>query len=288
MIAQPVEAPLTPLMRALPRRGPERAARHPALEARYGGVLVIPRRPDRPTVVSNFVSTLDGVVSYQTPEAAGGGEISGFFEPDRFVMGLLRSVADAVLIGAGTLRAGADERWTPDFIHPPSSAAFAELRIGLGLRAQPITAVVSASGSLDFTHPGLAAPDVPVLVLTTGRGADLLQAGGYPDHADVVALGDAIRPAGILEALADRGAELVVCEGGPHLIGSLLEAGLVDELFLTLAPQLAGRSPENPRLGLVEGLAFDLARAPWSRLVDLRLAGDHLFTRYRLHGEPAS
>ncbi|MDQ2673771.1 MAG: dihydrofolate reductase family protein, partial [Chloroflexota bacterium] len=156
MIAPPAVTPLRPLLAAAPDVLSERAARHAQLEQRYGGVLSIPMRADRPTVVSNFVSTLDGVVAYQTPEAAGGGEISGFFEPDRFVMGLLRSLADVVLIGAGTLRAGADERWTPDFIHPTSGAAFAELRSSLGLPPQPTTAVVTASGSLDFTHPGLA------------------------------------------------------------------------------------------------------------------------------------
>ncbi len=288
MIAPPAPMPLSPLMPSPPGSGPQRAARHAELEARYGGVLAIPLREDRPTVVSNFVSTLDGVVSYQSPEAAGGGEISGFFEPDRLVMGLLRSLSDAVLIGAGTLRAAADERWTPDFIHPPSGAAFAELRTGLGLRPKPITAVVTASGALDFTHPGLAAPDVPVLVLTTDHGAESLRSFSHPDHVEVVAIGDVIRPAALLQALADRDADLVLCEGGPHLIGSLLGAGLVDELFLTLAPQLAGRSAGIHRLGLVEGIAFDVSRAPWARLVDLRLAHDHLFTRYRLHGEPVS
>jgi riboflavin biosynthesis pyrimidine reductase len=288
MIAPPAAPPLTPLFAAQPSLGPAREARHAELEARYGGVLAIPTRPDQPTVVSNFVSTLDGVASYQTPEGAGGGEISGFFEPDRFVMGLLRSLADVVLIGAGTLRAGAEERWTPDFIHPASSAAFAELRSGLGLRPQPATAVVSASGAVDFHHPGLAGSDVRVLVLTTDVGADALRRRGLPRHAKVLSLGDAIRAVDLLDALAVRGAGVVLCEGGPHLIGSLLDAGRVDELFLTLAPQLAGRSAETPRLSLVEGTAFSVSRAPWARLVDLRHAGDHLFTRYRLHGEPAS
>ncbi len=126
------------------------------LQRRYGGPLAIPLRRLRPTVIANFVSTLDGVVAYNTPEAAGGGEISGFFEPDRFVMGLLRALSDAVLIGAGTLRAAPAERWTPDFIHPGDGAAFMSLRCQLGLRPQPVTAVVSGSGNLDMDHPGLA------------------------------------------------------------------------------------------------------------------------------------
>ena len=59
----------------------------------------------------------------------------------------------------------------------------------------------------------------------------------------------------------------------------LVDAGLVDELFLTLAPQLAGRSDSIPRLSLVEDVAFDAGTARWARLVDLRHVGDHLFSR---------
>lgn len=290
MLATPAPPPaavrLVPLLTEV--EGEPRRSRRLSgpLEARYGGALAIPLRTDRPTVVSNFVSTLDGVVSYNTAEAAGGGEISGFFEPDRFVMGVLRALSDIVLIGAGTLRAAPDERWTADFIHPPSASRFAVLRSELGLRPQPLTAVVTASGSIDLAHPGLADPEVPVLVVTTDAGARRL--GRVPAHVDVHTTDDRVRPADILDALAAAGAQVVLCEGGPHLLGQLLDAHLVDELFLTLAPQLAGRLADAPRLSLVEGTGFDVASAPWARLVDLRRAGDHLFTRYRLNGEPST
>ena len=66
-----------------------------------------------------------------------------------------------------------------------------------------------------------------------------------------------------------------------HLFGQMLRNGLIDELFLTIAPQVAGRAPETPRLSLVEGTAFTVADAPWSRLVDLRRSDSHLFARYR-------
>jgi riboflavin biosynthesis pyrimidine reductase len=250
-----------------------------ALAERYGGPLAIRLRTDRPTVVANFVASLDGVVSYATPEAAGGGEISGFFEPDRFVMGLLRSLADVVLIGAGTLRAAPHERWTPAAVHPPSAPEQAALRRALGLAPEPITAVVTASGDLDLGHPGLADPKVPVIVLTTDAGA--IGLAGAPEHVRVLAVGRDLAAGGALQALASLGFRLVLCEGGPHLLGQLIAAHLVDELFLTIAPQLVGRSPSAPRLGLLEGVAFDVAGAPWLHLADLRLAGDHLFTRYR-------
>ncbi len=243
----------------------------------------VPLQPHRPTVIANFVSTLDGVVSYNTPQAAGGGEISGFFEPDRFVMGLLRAMADAVLIGAGTLRAAPTERWTADFIHPDSAPAFASLRSKLGLRPQPLTAVVSGSGDLDMDHPGLVDRAVDVVVITTDSGAESL-VGSAPSHVDVRSVGDRVEPTDVLETLSFHGAELVLCEGGPHLFGQLLDADLVDELFLTLAPQLAGRSESIPRLSLVEDVAFEAGTARWARLVDLRHAGDHLFSRYRFAG----
>lgn len=286
MIAPPDALDLQPLVEAPTRTARDRTADGPALESRYGGPLSIPLRDDRPTLIGNFVSTLDGVVSYATPEAAGGGEISGFFEPDRFVMGLLRSLADAVLVGAGTVRAAPEERWTPEGVHPASADAFSSLRERLGLRRQPMTVVVTASGALALTHPGLADPELDVLVITTEAGAARLADRPIPAHVDVRAFGRAVAPGDLLSALAERGAHLVLCEGGPHLIGQLVEARLIDELFLTVAPQIAGRASHAPRLGLVEGLAFEVDRAPWGRLVDVRLAGSHLFTRYHLDGGP--
>jgi hypothetical protein len=165
-------------------------------------------------------------------------------------MGTLRALADVVLIGAGTLRAAPAERWTADFIHPDGAAPFAALRATLGLRRHPLTAVVTASGSIDLSHPGLADPAVHVVIVTTQLGAEALERQGIPAHFDVRGTGDAVSPDDVLR----------------------------------LAPQLAGRSAETPRLSLIEETAFDVASAPWARLVDLRRAGDHLFTRYRLNG----
>ncbi len=248
----------------------------------YGGDLVIPLRSDRATVISNFVSTLDGVVSYNTPEQAGGGEISGFNDADRFVMGLLRAVSDAVLIGAGTLRAGYGEAWSHRFTHPEAAGALTAYRAQLGLAPEPTTVVVSRGGEVDLSHPGLGNPEVPVMIVTTERGAGVIQRQQLGDHIEVVAAGaESVEPRLIVAALAERGARLVLCEGGPHLFGQMLRDHLIDELFLTVAPQVAGRAPQTPRLSLVEGAQFTVADAPWSRLVDLRRSDNHLFTRYR-------
>src|SRR5438874_1362070 len=76
---------------------------------------------DQSYVISNFVTSLDGVVSLNTPGHASGGDISGFNRHDQMVMGLLRAIADIIIIGAGTLRAEPDHRWTADYIFPALS-----------------------------------------------------------------------------------------------------------------------------------------------------------------------
>ncbi|MGH2511991.1 MAG: dihydrofolate reductase family protein, partial [Candidatus Limnocylindrales bacterium] len=218
------------------------------LRARYDGELAIALHPDRPTVIANFVSSLDGVVAFDTDESSGGGEVSGFFDPDRFVMGLLRSMADVVLVGAGTLRAAPSHEWTPRRVNPGSAQLFDQWRSNLGLAAQPTTMVATASGGIDPTHPGLSAPDVPVVIAATPAGADRLANLDLGAHVRVEVAGDgpAVGAARLVDLAAGLGARLVLCEGGPHLIGDLLAAGLLDQLFLTLAPQLAGRDEGRP------------------------------------------
>lgn len=258
------------------------------LAAAYDGPLCVPVGRDRPTVIVNFVSTLDGVVSFAMPEATGGGEVSGFFAPDRFVMGLLRSLADVVLIGAGTLRDAAPEPWSAASIYPEAAAAFAELRRSLGLPPEPTTAIATASGGIDVAHPGLADPGVPVRVLTTARGAASLAAREAAAHLAIEAIGEEqVAPHDLVGALAGAGAQVILCEGGPRLLGQLLAAGLVDEIFLTTAPQIAGRAQGMARLSLVEGVAFDVDAAPWWRLASVRRSASHLFLRYRLDRETA-
>jgi riboflavin biosynthesis pyrimidine reductase len=274
-----------------PRAGPRQDTRGgrlpPGLRDRYDGGLSVALRTDRPTVIANFVSTIDGVVAFDLDGSTGGGEVSGFCDPDRFVMGMLRTMADVVLVGAGTVRAAPTHEWTPRRVHRRSAALYATWRERMGIAAaEPTTIVATASGSLDPTHPGLSAPDVPVILATTTAGAKRLRA-AHPARnvrIEIAGSGPQIAPAKLIEIAAASGARLVLCEGGPHLIGDLLAAGLLDELFLTVSPQLAGRDPTRPRLGLVEGTAFDVATAPWAELASVRRSVDHLFLRYRVGG----
>jgi riboflavin biosynthesis pyrimidine reductase len=198
-------------------------------------------------------------------------------------MGLLRAMADVVLVGAGTVRAAPTHEWTPRRVHRRSATSFEAWRRTLGIEAaQPTTIVATASGDLDLAHPGLSAPDVPVILATTPSGAERLRAAGPRANASIETTGAGRQvPAADLVALAASiGARLVLCEGGPHLIGDLLAAGLLDEVFLTIAPQLAGRDEAKPRLGLVQGTDFSVSDAPWESLGAVRRSGDHLFLRY--------
>jgi riboflavin biosynthesis pyrimidine reductase len=144
--------------------------------------------------------------------------------------------------------------------------------------------VVTASGGLDPHHPGLSAADVPVMLLTTPRGATRLAAQPFGSNVSIEVPGDGDQiPARDIVALAARaGARVILCEGGPHLIGDLLAAGLLDELFLTVAPQMAGRDKTIRRLALVEGVAFSPTDAPWAVLGAVHRSVDHLFLRYDL------
>lgn len=253
------------------------------VRARFAAPLSIPLRADRPTLVANFVSTLDGVVALDRIGGSGGREISGGFEPDRFVMGLLRATADAVLVGAGTVRASRTHGWTPGHAHPPSARGYAGWRRQLGLTAaSPVTVIVSASGSLEPRH----IPDDPatsVIIVTTESGARRLRHLPRADHVEIAPLGegDSIAVPAVVAFLHERGFRLVISEGGPALFGELLAARMVDEVFLTLAPQLAGRSSASARLSLVENVALAPA-APWGRLKTVMRSNDHLFLRYEL------
>jgi riboflavin biosynthesis pyrimidine reductase len=254
----------------------------PALAARFAGDLVIPLHVGRPTIIANFVSTLDGVVALDRHGATGGREVSGGFEPDRFLMGLLRATADAVLVGAGTVRASHTRAWTPDRVHPPSAAGYAAWRRALGLAPAPAAVIVSASGVLDPSRVRQPSPDQATIIVTTSEGARRLRAERPLPGAEIVARGhgDRVAVEALLDVLASRGFELVVAEAGPTLFGQLLAADAIDELFLTLAPRIAGRSDEVPRLGLVERVSFGPQAIPAGRLVRVMRAADHVFLRF--------
>ena len=254
----------------------------PELASVYGR-LAFPPHPGRPYVIGNFVTSLDGVTSLQVPGQAGGGPISGFNPHDHLVMGLLRAAADAVIVGAGTLRAVPHHVWTAAYVCPALAGAYQQLRSALGKPGPPLNVIVTARADVD---PGLRvfqSGEVPVLVVTTSAGARHLRERGFPPSVQVMEGENAGRLStrSILNVVARvRPSDLILVEGGPHLLGDFFAEQCLDEQFLTLAPQVAGRNGSPARPGLVAGKQFAPEHPLWGTLVGVKRGGSHLFLRY--------
>ncbi|MGX5695609.1 pyrimidine reductase family protein [Agromyces soli] len=213
-----------------------------------------------PRLRMNFVMSLDGAVTIDG-RSGGLGDAA-----DRLAMAVLRTLADVVLVGAGTVRVegygglslGADDvAW----------------RRAHGLPDEPRVAVVSSALDLEPGHPFFAGATTRPIVVTheasdPDRRADLATV------ADVLVCGaDRVDPALVRSALAGLGLPQVLCEGGPHLFGAFVEADVVDELCLSLSPLLvAGRA------GRIAVSAHQQARE--MRLLHAIPAGELLLLRY--------
>jgi riboflavin biosynthesis pyrimidine reductase len=239
-----------------------------ALATSYGGGFSLAR----PGCYANFVTSLDGVVAL-ADAGESGHLISGDDEADRFIMGLLRASADAVMIGAGTFRKTRGALWHPETIYPAAAMPFALLRRHLGMGSHPLLVVVSASGLLDTAEPALR----DALIVTTPEGETQLQ-GRLPKGARLAVLeGPRIKGRSLLDLLHAQGLQVILAEGGPSLVGQLLEGGLLDELFLTRSPRLFGRQAGDDRKSLVEGV--ELAGRSM-QLSSVRRHESHLYLRY--------
>jgi riboflavin biosynthesis pyrimidine reductase len=252
----------------------------------YGGELAFPAA-DRPHVFANFVSTIDGLVSFGIPHFASARHISRGHPGDRFTMGLLRACADAVVSGAGTLRVEKKVTWAPQHIFPPAADLYRELRRARGLPERVRVAILSASGDLDLAAPVFTSQDVEPLIVTSVAGAERLAARGSGSvRVRAVGAGEPSMREALGAVASEFGARLILSEAGPRLFGKMLEERVVDELFLTLAPQLAGRSEERRGVGLVDPTAFHPDKTPWARLVSAKRSDEFLLLRYAF--EPSS
>jgi riboflavin biosynthesis pyrimidine reductase len=243
----------------------------------------------RPYVIANFVSTLDGVVSYAIKGKSSGSAISGSNPADRFIMGLLRASADAVMVGAGTLQdAGANSLWTPEYVYPDAKRLYAEYRIdALHKPEYPLLVIVSGGGKLDLERAIFKTSAMRTVVVTTPAGGDELTRRGAAtlSSIEVLALNSSsgrIDPLAILELLqAQYGVNTLLHEGGPTLFGQFLAAEAVDELFLTLSPQIAGRSGDSARPAIVQGVEFVPESAPRLQMLSAKANAAYLYLRYR-------
>lgn len=224
----------------------------------------------RPWVRANMVSTVDGAVTGADDRS---GSISS--PADKRVFSVLRSLADAVIVGAGTARA---ERYTR--LH--AKTRHADQRGDRGQDAAPLLVLVSRSGQVDLDRLDEAGSGGVVLHASReqcgpARRAELVEQLGE----DSVVLHDAaVEPRAVIDDLRRRGCREVVHEGGPALLGTWIEKGAVDELCLTTSPLLAGvPDPQSPR-GLLDGRSGD-APVPLS-LLSLVTDGSALIQRWGL------
>jgi len=246
----------------------------PELRRLYGGDL----RLAEETVFANFVETIDGVVAIPSLERSNA-LISGSVA-DRFVMGLLRAAADVVLVGHGTVMASPNGRWKPGTVFPAAAGAFAELRRSLGHDGDPPVAIVTGRGSVDPAHPAVRDG---ALIVTTRLGADKLGPMIEPPAEIAVVRGEtAVDVRAAIALLRDRGHRRILSEAGPRLFASLTGEQVVDDLFVTVSPLLAGRSGALEKLGLVEGADLLPGQRVEAQLESIRVADDYLFLRYQL------
>ncbi|AWE51119.1 dihydrofolate reductase family protein [Streptomyces nigra] len=216
--------------------------------------------PSYPYVLLSAAVSLDGYLDDTGPDRLLLSSPADFDRVDE-----VRASVDAILVGAGTIRAD-----NPRLL--VNSAERRAARTAAGRPEYPLKVTVSASGELDpaanFWHTG-----GEKIVYTTEKGAGRLRED--PVAADVVALGDDLDWRDLLVHLRQvRGVERLMVEGGGTVHTQLLRQGLADELQLVLAPLFVG-DPRAPRLfgpgGYQEGRL---------RLVETRRIEDVVLTRY--------
>jgi riboflavin biosynthesis pyrimidine reductase len=228
--------------------------------------------PDGRWLRANMVSTVDGAAV--SPDGVTRAISS---TTDRELMAVLRALADVILVGAST---AVREGYGPDQVR----GEHAHLRAAAGLGPGVPIAVVSNRLDLDLDSPLFAAGSVPTILLTTSEAPSdrLLAARMRRPRIDVAVVGESVvDPAAAVAALVERGHRRMLCEGGPRWLTSLVAAGLLDELCLTVSPLLLG------------GEAFRvLGPAPLGEGVRVRLGqvnsdGANLFLRYLIGNRPA-
>lgn len=192
------------------------------------GAYAYPEEPGvsgRAWLRGNMVASLDGAAYHE------GRSQPLSSDADMRIFGVLRALADVVVVGAETVR---KEGYGPARARP----AFAERRRALGQAPAPAIAVVTASMDLDFSSPLFTEPVVPTVVLTGARHhaerAEEARAAGA--EVIIAGEGDGVEAGRVVEALAGLGYTRLLTEGGPRLLGQFATEGQLDELCLTVAP----------------------------------------------------
>jgi riboflavin biosynthesis pyrimidine reductase len=222
-----------------------------------------PAHGGRPFVRCNMISSVDGAIAVRGRSGMLGGDA------DRAVFSALRSVADVVLVGAGTVRA---EGYGPARLGEESRRA----RAARGQAPVPPIAVVTRSGQLDWSSPFFtAAEQRPIVVTSTGANAESVAHARAV--AEVIEAGrDEVDLVRAVRELHARGYTNVLAEGGPGINAELVQARLLDEICLTLAPRVVAGT--GPRIFAGDELPVPLDL----RLVHLLEQDGYLFGRFAI------
>lgn len=206
-----------------------------------------------------MLTTLDGAI-------AGADGLSGSISSatDRLVFSEVRRLADAVLVGAGTIRA---ERYNPMKARPE----YQEARSAAGLQPAPVVVIVSRGLDLPWQDPLFHESAQQPIVLTGSHDPSSSSLKRAQAYADVQQVPD-LEARTIIGAMHARGLSRIVCEGGPSLLTQMAAANLIDEYDITLAPILAGNGH-----GIVDGPLGEIKRL---RLAHAFADDGFVFTSY--------
>lgn len=264
------------------------------LQEFYAGQLGFPEpKSARPYIFANFVTSMDGRITLDQPGRVGGGEISMFNLPDRMLMSVLRAVCGGVIMGANTLRLEPNHIWTARFLlgdQPEFLEACEATRRDLDLTGPMPHFFLTRTGSV--LPEGGELPDVmrseeaKIVFLTTNRGVETLKK-ELPTTVryEAISFGDDTVDLGrALTWVRSQGVKNLLCEGGPTVIGDLIENGLLDEVFLTEAPHVVGDRFDRDRPDRktwVAGYHGKFEQTAQAELVSLKAHQHHIFKRFR-------
>ena len=231
-----------------------------------------PAPPDRPYVLTNMVTSADGKAVIEGTERGLGSSV------DRQLMRELRTVADVVLNGAGTLRASGTSPRVGD-------ADLAELRVERGKSPNPVAAVLSGSGDLPLERAFFTADDFEAVIYLSAQASPERRGGIAATGRRVVVLEGGDELAGMLRHMRhELGAEVLLVEGGPGMNAELLAGKFVDEYFLTLSPLVVGGARTPTAVGGANQPTFDsVTRLELLSTVQNPETGE-LYLRYRTCG----
>ena len=226
-----------------------------------------PAPSNRPWVMVNMIASLDGATAIKGLS----GDLGG--PADSAVFRAVRASCDWILVASGT--AGAESYGTPK-----RNEAVVERRLRTGRSAVPGLAILTASGAVDPTIPAFA--DAIADDQRTDQQRPLVITGEQADPEKLAALNAEIvrlpmprpQPDAVLDELHKRGAEVVLCEGGPTWNGQMVQAGLVDEMCVSISPILAGGTSSRIVTGAEQAIPTQM------RLSRLLTEDDLLFARY--------